>query len=346
MTAAAPRPGIATPRIGVIGCGAIARTFHIPSLVRHPELVPGMILVDRDLSRARTVAAEFGLTRTADNYAAILGDVDAVVVTVPHQLHYRISMDCLRAGKHVLCEKPLAESPTEARALIDAAAGAGVTLSVNHKRRLFPVSRRIKELVDAGAIGPLRHIEFLWGEEFDWPVQNGFYFGVGGAPHGVLMDKGPHALDLICWWLGGKPDVLSCRDDSFGGGEAMMSLRLARGPCTVTAEFSFLSRYANTCTLEGERGRIAANLFEFSSFTLVSPGGERTVVKLETPARSMDDFGPLMLDNFVSVLRGREAPLIPATDILDSVTLIDECYARRQRYDMPWHDAWKRVIHD
>jgi predicted dehydrogenase len=254
-------------------------------------------------------------------------------------------MDCLRARKHVLCEKPLAEAPGEAREMIAAAESAGVTLSANHTRRLYPVTRRIHELVREGAIGKLRQIQFFWGEKFDWPAASGFYFGIGGAPHGVLFDKGPHALDLVCWWLGGKPEVVSCRDDSFGGGEAMVSLTLARDGCTVDAQFSFLSRYPNTFTLIGDAGRIEGSLYEFRAFDLIGKGGEVRKVKLETSARSIGDFAPIMIDNFLGVCRGTERPMVPATEALNSVILIDECYARRQRYEMPWHDAWQKVVH-
>jgi predicted dehydrogenase len=343
VTEPAPTPGASIPRIAVIGCGAIARTAHLPALVKHPELVPRLVLVDHTEERARALADEFGIPRTATDYAGVLADVDGVVVTVPHHLHYRISMDCLRAGKHVLCEKPLAESPAEAREMIAAAEASGVTLSVNHTRRLYPSNRRVHQLVREGAIGKLRRIQFFWGEKFDWPAASGFYFGVGGAPHGVMLDKGPHALDLVCWWLGGKPEVVSVLDDSFGGGEAMISLALQHESCVVDAQFSFLSRYPNTFTLEGDSGRIEGSLYDFRVFDLVTPGGARRRIKLETPARSIDDFAFEMMDNFLAVIRGTERPLVPATDILDNVILIDECYARRQRYDMPWHECWRRV---
>lgn len=335
----------ALPRIAIIGCGAIARSFHLPALLRHPEIVPHLILVDRDAGRARELATEVGIQRTAANYSEILPDVDGVIVTVPHHLHYPISMECLRAGKHVLCEKPLAESPREAREMIAAAEAAGVTLSANHTRRLYPVTQRIHQLVQEGAIGRLKQIQFFWGEKFDWPAASGFYFGLGGAPHGVLFDKGPHALDLICWWLGGKPEVVSCRDDSFGGGEAMISLTLERNGCTVDCQFSFLSRYPNTYSLVGDAGRIDATLFEFRSFDLSTTRGGQQKIKLDTSAKSIGDFAPVMIDNFLAVIRGAARPLIPASEALDSVVLIDECYARRQRYDMPWHDSWQRVIH-
>jgi predicted dehydrogenase len=200
-------------------------------------------------------------------------------------------------------------------------------------------------MVRDGAIGRLRRVEIFWGEKFDWPAASGFYFGVGGKPHGVLFDKGPHAIDLVCWWLGAKPDVVSCVDDSFGGGEAMATLTLRHGECRIEAHFSYLSRYPNTYTLTGDNGSIEGSLYEFRKFDVTDRSGRRTTVSLPTPAKSIGDFGPVMIDNFLDVIRGRAEPAVPAASVLDSVELIDECYARRERYAMPWHDAWERVIH-
>jgi predicted dehydrogenase len=323
-----------------VGCGAIARSFHLPALVRHPAVVPGLILVDPDVGRAKALASEFNVGRTATTYTEILGDVDAVIVTVPHHLHYGISLACLQAGKHVLCEKPLAESPREAREMVAAADAAGVTLCVNHVLRLYPLTRHIAEMAHDGVLGKLQRIQFAWGEKFEQPAASRFYFGGGGAsPRGVLFDKGPHVIDLICWWLGGKPDVVWCRDDSFGGGEAVSSVRLKYQECTIDLELSFLNRYSNVYSVEGDAGRIDANIYDFRSFDQTMKGGARRTVKLDSPVNSLDDFSTVMIDNFLAVARGAGKAIVPASAVLDSVALIDECYARRERFDMPWHDA-------
>lgn len=342
VTISVPTGSASTPRVAVIGCGAIARLMHLPGLARHPELLPHLVLVDRDLERARALAAEFGVARTADDYTRVLDDVDGVIVTVPHDLHHRISMDCLRAKKHVLCEKPLAESPDEAREMIAAAEAAGVTLGANHILRLYPVNRRIQELLREGAIGKLRRIQFAWGEKFDWPAASGFYFG-GAKAHGVLVDKGPHFLDLVCWWLGGQPEVLASRDDSFGGGEAQISIKLKLNDCTVDGEFSFLTKYSNRFVIEGDAGRIEGSIYDFQTLELVDRTGARRKIRVESPTSDISDFGNFMIDNFLAVLRGTARPAVSGADVLNSVILISECYAHRQRYDMPWHDAWSRV---
>jgi predicted dehydrogenase len=140
--------------------------------------------------------------------------------------------------------------------------------------------------------------------------------------------------------------VVTCHDDSFGGGEAMASLQLAYADCTIEAHFSYLSRYPNTYTLIGERGRIEGSIYEFRKFDMVESTGLRRTITLPTDARAIGDFGAVMVDNFLDVVRGGAQPLAPAASVLDSVVLIDECYAHRERYAMPWHDAWRRVIRD
>jgi predicted dehydrogenase len=335
-----------TPRVAVVGCGAIARGFHLPALVRHRKVAQKLILVDAQAERARSLASEFGIGRTATNHHEILNEVDAVIVTVPHHLHYRITMDCLAAKKHVLCEKPLAESPREVREMIDAAVQAGVTLSGNHVLRLYPVTRRIAEIIHNGQLGKVERIAFVWGEKFDWPATSRFYFGgAGTSPRGVLFDKGPHVVDLVCWWLGGKPDVVACKDDSFGGGEAVASVELAYEGCRIDIELSFLSRYSNTYSIVGEEGRIDVPIYEHRAYDFTPRGGSRRTVKLAAQVKSLDGYGHGLIDNFLAVARGAGKPIVPAASLLDSVEVIDECYARRRRFDMPWHDVALEALH-
>jgi predicted dehydrogenase len=200
-------------------------------------------------------------------------------------------------------------------------------------------------MVRDGALGELRLIELFMGEKFDWPVTTGFYFGVGGAPHGVLLDKGPHALDVFCWWLGGKPEVVSHTDDSFGGGEAMVDLQLRHAGCTVNAYFSFLNRYPNTYEIRGDAGRILGSIRTVDECEFVGTNGKRKTIKAPLPAAAADGLNALLIDNFLAVVRGSAQPLIGAADVLDSVVLLDECYQKRRRFDMPWHDTWSRVAH-
>ncbi len=120
---------------------------------------------------------------------------------------------------------------------------------------------------------------------------------------------------------------------------------LQRNDCTVDIELSSLSRYANTYfARRRHRAHRGLACTTSGTFELVSRGGARQKVKIDTPARSIEDSGEIMIDNFLAVVSGTARPLVSGADVLDSVVLIDECYARRQRYDMPWHEPGGRCF--
>jgi predicted dehydrogenase len=337
---ARPSPRTSTLRVAVVGCGAIAEMLHIPALARDAAVIREAILVDPDAARRERLAKHFGAGSTAADYREILDHVDGIVLAVPHHLHYPIALDALRRGRHVLCEKPVAEETSQVRALVAAAHDSGVSLAVNNTMRFYPSCRRVRELVQEGAIGEPRRLQFLMGEKFDWPAATGSYVGAGGTRRGVLLDKGPHALDLVCWWLGGRPALTRYQDDAAGGIDAVASVYFQHGACEGEVHLSWLSRYANTYRIEGTRGAVEGALFEWSSLTLEDERGRRRRLPLASTARDPADFGIEVMANFLSVVRGESEPVVPAAAVVDSIAMIEECYARREPYSMPWLPAF------
>ena len=329
------------PRIGLIGCGAIAESFHLPALGRHSEILSSVTLVDPDLDRAKALAGRFGVESTCGDYRELLGALDGVIVAVPAHLHLPISLECMRAGVHVLCEKPLAENPDGVRELVAAAEESGAALLVNQTRRLFPAHQQVKERIDAGELGPLRRITYAMGEPFDWPAATGGYFGARGSCKGVLLDLGAHIVDLVCWWLGREPELVDYHDDSFGGTEAVAHLDLRAGDCTASIRLSWLSKLGNTYCVEGEHGRIEGGAYEWGVMTFTDASGHSRKIRTTATHQTFDDFSARLIDNFLDVLRGTAAPLVQGHEVLDSIGVIDACYRSRKRFDMPWHDAWK-----
>lgn len=338
--AAASAGGVARlegPRLAIIGCGAIAESLHIPALARHPDLARQAILVDVDLERAMRLCRERGFGGAARDYREVLADVDGAIVTTPHHLHYPIALDLLESGKSVLCEKPLTETAHEARHLLEVAREAGAKLAVNHTRRLFPAYRRVADLLRDGAIGKPMQLEMLWGEVFDWPAATGSYFGRMGAGKGVLLDKGPHLIDVICWWLGGKPKVIDYFDDSFGGSEAVAEVRLEAGECAVTVALSWLSRYENGYVIRGEHGEIRGGIYDWRTLELREGRRSFRTIRCPSNAASPAELRYDVVDNFLQVLRGEAAPVVAGEDALCSVEIIEDCYNMRQRLPLPWH---------
>jgi len=330
-----------TPRIAVIGCGAISENFHLPALARHPELLRGLTLVDPDPKRARALADRFGVASVAPDYRDVLDRVDGVIVAVPHHLHEPIGLACLSAGRHVLCEKPLAETPDGVSRLLEAARGSGVALLVNQTRRLFPSHQLAKRMIEAGELGALRRITYTMGEPFEWPAATGSYFGARGSCKGVLLDTGAHILDLVCWWLADAPRLVGYRDDSFGGTEAVAQIDVQSKDCVASVRLSWLSKLDNRFRIEGEQGRLEGGAYDWGRIEHTDASGRTRRLKASRTHQSFEDFAARLIDNFVEVLRGRAEPLVDAQEVLASVSIIDACYRGRQRFEMPWQEAWR-----
>lgn len=333
--------GLKSPVVALIGCGAITEALHLPALARHPKVAGKAICVDRNIARAKAMAAKFGAAAAVARYEDVIGDIDGAIVAVPPRLHYPVTMDLLAARKTVLCEKPLTETAAQAIDLIEKAAQTGAALCVNNYRRLYPSSIKMRDLIASGDLGTIRHLEFFSGERFDWPAASGAYFGATAA-RGVMADVGAHALDLICWWLGGKPEVTSYEDDSMGGTEAVAVLRFRMKECEGVVRLSWLSKYPNTYEIQGDRGSARGGLYDWNSLE-VNASGTRRKIRLRSHVAAPQDLGADVLDNFLEVLQGSARPLVSGADVLPSMQLLDDCYANRKRMAMPWYDAWHRI---
>ncbi len=332
-------------RIAIVGCGAICESYYLPALKRHRELLKHLTLVDTNEQRLKTIQSTSGTRNCIKDYHEILGEVDGVIVATPHYSHHRIALDFLREGVHVLCEKPLAVTASDASEMIAQAARSGVTLSVNHIYRLYPSYKTVKKLVSGGSVGKIRSIIYVDGRDFTWPTVSGFYFDKQSSK-GVLLDQGAHALDTICWWLGCKPDVISCRTDSFGGPEAAVSVRFQHESCIGEVTLSWLAKLRNCYWIECERGNVWGGTEDWGKLTIELDSTKPRTVEVDRTTdseRILETLREGMVDNFLNVIRGRAAPLVPAIEVLESIKLIDESYAAAERFSMPWYDNIERI---
>jgi predicted dehydrogenase len=191
-------------RVGVIGAGFGARV-HVPGFRLLPEAEVTAICAARP-ERAAAVAAEHRIPGVYADYRELLRNprVDAVSIATPPHLHHPMSVAALLAGKHVLCEKPMARTVAEARDMVRQAEVADVAHMVNHEFRYLPARLRFKALVEEGYLGELRSVGVtIFRDTLADPR---------GRPHGWLMERdkgggmlgavGSHAVDALLWWFG------------------------------------------------------------------------------------------------------------------------------------------------
>ena len=191
--------------IGVIGCGKIAQVRHLPEYDSHP-LVRISGVFDAEKSRAGEIAEKYH-TKAYASYEDMLKDdnVDAVSVCTANNSHCEVTVKALEAGKHVLCEKPMAVTYEECKRMVETARRTERFLMVGHNQRLTKTHKKAKELVEKGEIGKVITFKSTFGHSGpeNWAVDknNIWFFNKAAASFGAMADLGVHKTDLIQFLL-------------------------------------------------------------------------------------------------------------------------------------------------
>lgn len=192
-------------KVAVIGCGSIAKYRHIPEYAANPH-VELVAFCDFSKPPADHYAEKYGAKSYTD-YRELLKneDIDAVSVCTQNVDHAIVSIEAANAGKHVLCEKPMATSMEEAKAMIEAAKNNGVYLMIGHNQRLMPPHIKAKQLLQEGGLGKVLTFRTTFGHGGPeaWSIQgeDTWFFKKDKAFVGAMGDLGIHKTDLIRWLL-------------------------------------------------------------------------------------------------------------------------------------------------
>lgn len=192
-------------QIGIIGCGGIANQKHLPALSKFPDLCELVAFCDIIEERAQKAAAQYGKegSKVFVDYKDLLSDdsIDAVHVLTPNVSHAPITVDAFAAGKHVMCEKPMAHCSADALKMVEAAQKAKKKFTIGYQNRFRDDVQTLRKAVDSGYLGDIyfakahavrRRAVPTWGVFPNKSLQ-------GGGP---LIDIGTHALDLTLWMMG------------------------------------------------------------------------------------------------------------------------------------------------
>lgn len=203
-------------KVAVIGCGSIASSQHIPAYAKNPA-AEIKYLVDIIPERATELAGKYGVPFTSTDYREILKDkeIEAVSICTPNQTHAPVAIDCLEAGKNVLCEKPAAVSMELVKMMKDAADRSGKILNIGVVNRFNTAVNRIKDIIDAGELGNIYHIYCSFRAHRSIPGLGGQFTTKSKSGGGVLIDWGVHFLDLI-FYCAGLPEVLTVSGGIYG----------------------------------------------------------------------------------------------------------------------------------
>lgn len=197
---------------GIAGCGRFAEQTFIPSmkLLRKSELTA---LFSSDIKRAKSLAEKFGVEKYYSNYDEFLNSgIDAVYVASANVNHYHQVIKAAQAGKHILCEKPLAMNSREAEEMVKECEKNNVQLAVNYVYRFHPLIVKSKEIIEKQMLGKIININLSFNVDF--PPGNNFRFIKSQSGGGVLRDLGTHMIDLLRFWGGDISSIYGIMDNT------------------------------------------------------------------------------------------------------------------------------------
>ncbi len=325
--------------IGIVGCGKIAQVRHIPEYAanEHAALTG---FFNPSASRAEEMAAKYGgkVYSTAEELFADPA-IDAVSVCAANYAHAQLSIQALRAGKHVLCEKPMAITIADCEAMIAEAEKAGKRLLIGQNQRFAKAHVKAKELLAAGAIGRVISFRTCFGHggPETWSINPGkgtWFFDKKRAAMGAMADLGIHKTDLLRFLLNqdvvrttarlatldkrGPDDELIGVDDN-----AICIYEMSGGAFgTMTASWTYYGAEDNSTVLYGTEGIMRIYDDPAHSITVISADGPKTFYDVEQIQTNDNQTSSGVIDEFVSAVEEGRPSVLDAADVLKSMEAV------------------------
>ena len=317
-------------RVGILGCGKIAHEDHTPGLIG----VKGAriaALCDINPEQMEKLAEKYGLkdaVRFTDPAAYLKsGLIDATVICTPNKLHKQMTLDALKAGLHVLCEKPMAATSAEATKMIEAAKAAGKVLQINHTLRYWPPYIAIAELARRGAIGKLVHLRCLraggtspdvgWSPGAAWFVSKEW-------EGGIVLDIGVHMAEVMRWAAGPVSELVAVTTTRAKKidvpDNASVILKFESGATGVLELSWTIPIGANYLEIYGEKGTLRLGFSSGLPLELIKPGkdGAQEILYPELPTRGRNSQ-----QAFYDAVRGKCMTATPGELGRDAVALCE-----------------------
>ncbi|KAJ7712726.1 NAD(P)-binding protein [Mycena metata] len=344
---AKPLPNSEPVKFGVLGAAAIAPEALLAPAKRHPEAVVHAVAA-RDKERAEAFAQKHGITKAYGSYQELIDDpeIDAIYNPLPNGLHYEWTMKALAAGKHVLLEKPAANTAEETRKMFELAESKGLVLLEAVHYRFHPASHRVKAIIESDELGPVLSTttSLTLPAGYFKPNDIRFDYSLGG---GALMDMGSYTISTMRYFTGAKPtEILSVKQDLSNPqvDRRTVAKFALPGPITSTAicdlgvpwKFGLIPSMPDfNATIKCEKGDI-----QFTNYLLpsvyhsitVTTGSKSRVEK----AYTFPDLGEpwwstyrYQLEAFVNKVKGRPTHAwVTKEDSIENMEIIESVYAK------------------
>jgi len=331
-----------TVHVGLIGSGFVA-DIHADAFRKYVPNAEVVAVASPTPGKAAHFAHERGIPHAFESYQDLLTmpEIDLVTLAAPNDLHCRITVDAARAGKHVVCEKPLCRTLAEADEMIEACRRQGVLLMYAEELLFAPKYVRAKQLVDEGALGEVFLVK-------QWEEHNGphmpWFWDVNRSGGGVLLDMGCHSIEYARWVLG-KPKVKSVSATMGTYVHGARTQGEDHSFCLVEYEGGKIAMAENSwakpggvddrAEIYGSKGHTRADLLRGNALTTYSEVGYGYAVEKADTTKGWSFTGyeeiwnygfPQEMEHFVNCVLGKEEPIETGEDGREVLKIILAAY--------------------
>lgn len=309
--------------VGILGPGFVSTRAILPALQRIPQ-ARVLAVASRDSERAHLVSQQFGIERAYNDYQALLDDrdVDAVYIALPNHLHHPWTLRAAKAGKHVLCEKPLAMNAIECDEMITACQHAHVVLMEAVMYHFHPRMLFLKQLLENGELGTLRFLHLAFSFPFNAPGNYRARREYGG---GALLDVGSYCINAARWLTASEPHhvqgIIGMKDAIDVDIQALLSFD---GSVIAHIQCSFAAAEHQVIEVVGTGSAVTAPL-AFTAWT-----GDTTTLLLQRGAQfeqktfAAADPYEAMLTHFIDCVQGKAELSFPPAHSRGTLQVIDQ----------------------
>ncbi len=329
-------------RAAIVGCGSIARLRHAPEYKNNENaVIAGFFDVDR--KRAAEMSNSFG-GRVYNNVEDILNDslVDAVSISAANSVHSLYAIASLRAGKHVLCEKPMATTLEDCDAMIEASVAADRILMIGHNQRFVPAHIKAKEIIDSEIIGNVISFRTVFSHKGPetWAIDKSrgtWFFKKEIAGMGVTADLGIHKVDLLRWLINDDfveiNASISTLDKKYSDGTAIQVkdnafciLKSVRGIMgTMTASWTNYGEEENSTVIYCTGGTIELFCDNDHQICVRTKEGNCSYFDSENIQTNDRQTNSGVIDSFIGSIEKGTQPEVSGYDGRESVRVILAC---------------------
>lgn len=321
-------------KVGVLGCGTIARVRHLLEYDNNKEVEIAAVC-DIVEERAEEMAKLYGAKAFTD-YRDVLEnkEIDVISICLPNYLHASVTIAALNAGKHVLCEKPMATSKDEAEAMIAAGKLNEKKLMIAHNQRFVASHQKAKEIIESVKLGKIYSFSTTFGhpgpEEWSIDGAESWFFNKDQAFIGAMGDLGVHKADLMRYLLGDFSEVgafieTNAKQNTDVDDNAVCILRTESGIIgTLTASWAYVTGGDNSTIIYGENGTL--RLEADPVYSLIEEYRDGTIINHQLEKIQTNEEGgqsnSSIIDYFVTSILENTEPPIPGEEGMKSLEVI------------------------